>query len=165
MMSILPTTSRPRARINPHLERLRKKTGRTKPVTSEPCGSSAPCLLPVLCRPSRRWSGLRTTETAAPRNDDSHAGFPQGFLTTRRMMPHPSRSCLLSRFLADECNPPNCQRATARRHPIYAAASPLVHRVPPIPSAGASCPLATGPGRYSATSLVDEVVPILSMKL
>jgi hypothetical protein len=27
----------------------------------------------------------RTTQTKASRNGDSHAGFPQGFLTTRRM--------------------------------------------------------------------------------
>ena len=82
-------SSRPRglgARINPHLERLRKKTGRIKPAAREPFSSPAPRLLPVLCRPSRRFCGLRTTETAAPRNGGSHAGFPQGFLTTRRMI-------------------------------------------------------------------------------
>src|SRR5208282_3720357 len=100
-------------------------------------------------------------ETAAPRNGGLHAGFPQGFLTTRRMMPHPSRSCLLSRFLADECNPPNCQRAPTRRHHSYAAASPLIHRVPPIPSAGASCLLASHPGRVRLTSSVQEVAIIL----
>src|SRR5208337_2710654 len=140
-------TSRSGDGINPHLERLRKKTGRIKPAAREPFSSSAPRLLPVLCRPSRRCSGLRTTKTVAPRNGGSHAGFPQGFLTTRRMLPHPSRSCLLSRFLADECNQPNCQRAQTRRYYSYAAASPLVHRVSPIPSAGASCLLASHPGR------------------
>ena len=86
MMSIRPKSSRPCPRINPHLKRLRKKTGRIKPVARELFSSSDPCLLPVLCRPSRRWSGLRTTETAAPRNGGSHAGFPQGFLTTRQMI-------------------------------------------------------------------------------
>src|SRR5208337_3684880 len=79
-------TSRSGARINPHLERLRKKTGRIKPVAREPFSSSAPRLLPVPCRPSRRCSGLRTTETVAPRNGGPHAGFPQGFLTTRQMI-------------------------------------------------------------------------------
>jgi hypothetical protein len=43
-------------------------------------------LLPVLCRPSCRYGGLQTTETAAPRNSSSHAGFSQGFLTTRQMI-------------------------------------------------------------------------------
>ncbi len=42
-----------------------------------------------------------------------------------------------------------------RRHHSYAAASPLVHRVSPIPSAGASCLLASHPGRRDRVSVTE----------
>ena len=87
-----------------------RSTGRNKPRTSKPEGLNAPACCRSLL-PSRRNPHLRTSETRSFRQDDAHAGFPQGFLTTRWMNSHPSRSCLLSRFLADECNQPNCQRA------------------------------------------------------
>jgi len=158
MMSIPPRTSRPWLEFDPHLERLRKKTGRIKPAAREPCGSFASRLLPVLCRPSRRLGGLRTTETAAPRNGGSHAGCPQGFLTTRWMNSHPSRSCLLCFlvfWLTSAIN--RIVKEPTRRHGNYAVASSSVHRGPPIPSAGSSCLLASRPGRATLTSFFHEV--------
>ena len=93
-------------------KRLRKKTGRTKPAAPN-----------LAIRPQRACCRSCAGHPAATASGPRRLGVPKWrltrrlpsrvtHLTTRWMKFHPSCSCLHSRFLADECNQPNCQRAS-----------------------------------------------------
>jgi hypothetical protein len=66
----------------------------------------------------------------ASRDDGSHAGPPQGFLTcaTAGDRSPPASSLLASRFLADECNQPDCQRSS-RSPDVRKDSTPGAHRL------------------------------------
>ena len=162
------TASAPRRRRpprRPSLEGLRiSNWSQPGPVAARPPKAvPSPHSIAGPCCPSRRHRDLRTAEATASRDDGSHAGFPQGFLTCATdegsTSSLASSICFASRFLADECNRPNCQRAYSGNDSIHVAASPKVQTFsrsratsrldvaasskvrssPPIPSAGASC--------------------------
>ena len=130
-------------------------------------------LLPVLCRPSHRNRDLRTSEATASRKSGLARRLPSRVPHNAtdegsKKNPHQSRlSALLLVFwltsaihrIFKELNKatalfyvaasPKVQtfiRSWATSH-FDVAASSIVHSSPPIPSAGASCLLASRPGR------------------
>ena len=149
----------PRPDVGPHPEGLRNAnwshrgpvaagTRRPRPRRLLPVRAARPA---ATATPGPGGHGVpgRAARTPASLKGSSH---------TRRMKidPPSSRSLLASRFLADECNRPDCQRASSTltgRTSVLRRRPPTVvfTGVPPIPSAGASCLSASRPGRLDRT--------------
>ena len=85
----------------------------TSPVAARPEGRPVPALIAGPCCPSRRLGGLRTAEARRPGTTARTPAPLKGPSHAKRVGSLPLASSLLaSRFLADECNPPDCQRSS-----------------------------------------------------
>ena len=152
---------RPSPRRRPHPERLRYKlTGRTKPGRGSPEGARVPALIAGPCCPSRRLCGLRTRRPGVPgrrlarrlpsrvsshtRRDewDRTSPLASSFTCSLVFWLTSAINRIVKDHLVDDA------RATPRRRPRPRFTGS--HRVP---SAGASCPSASRPGRSRSTSV------------
>jgi hypothetical protein len=127
-------------------------------------------LLPVLCRPSHRNRDLRTSEATASRKSGFARRLPSRVPHNAtdegsKKNPHQSRlSALLLVFWLTSA----IHRIFKERHPATSsfdvAASPWVHPSPPIPSAGASCLVASRPGRLDRDPNLGDAELIISQE-
>ena len=174
----MPATGPPRRTPLDHQPSPRKVEVLFKLVAPGSCGDRPTrrrahhreSLLPVLCRPSHRNRDLRTTEATASRTSGLARRLPSRVPHNAtdegsKKNPHQSRlsALLLVFWLTSAIHRIFKERnqATSR---FYVAASPRVHSSPPIPSAGASCLLASRPGRLDRDPNLGDAETIVSQE-
>ena len=125
-------------------------------------------LLPVLCRPSHRNRDLRTSEATASRSSSFARRLPSRVPHNAtdegsKKNPHQSRlSALLLVFWLTSAIHRIFKELDRATSSFYVAASPRVHPSPPIPSAGASCLLASRPGRLNRNPNLGDAELMIS---
>src|SRR5262249_31933861 len=136
----------------PTSKRLRKNLVATSPARARPFRPSPRRhSLPVrAAHPARPLVAPRTGGPGRRRDDGSHAGPPQGRLTAganedRSPSAHPSLALVF--WLTSAINRIVKDRQTSGRRWLYVRGSRSVHWAPSIRLAGASCPMASRPGR------------------
>jgi hypothetical protein len=162
--------------ISPHLGKVEVLF---KLVAPSSCGDQAPpedearhrvSLLPVLCRPSHRNRDLRTSEATASRSSGLARRLPSRVPHNAtdegsKKNPHQSRlsALLLVVWLTSAIHRIFKERRRTTSS-FDVAASPRAHPSPPIPSAGASCLVASRPGRLDRDPNLGDVELMISQE-